>query len=293
MSFVKLKFVFKKENYFFDKLLVISKRVFFHGFEEGRLKRGFYKMGKMVKIARSDLSVLSFLGRSVQINGFYKSMVECKREQERSRVARRVLLFGNRKVAKHFFSKSSKKKKRVVFGRKPNQLAFSRGLDKFEKFYGDYSRKWDNRSIFIQSIKRKRFFNRMFFSRLFLLSLSGKKNYRNTLVYIFKRRRKIDSIFHVYALASLKYREVKRQRKKRVKRFAWKIRKMKKWRRKGFSSYRVRLRQKLSKVFYVPKHLEVNYKTMSTFCLGFVDLKTTNSRVNFWLNLRKLLTFLV
>jgi hypothetical protein len=109
--------------------------------------------------------------------------------------------------------------------------------------------------------------------------------------YLFKRRRKINSLFHIYTLSSLKFKDVKKQRRKVFKKLAWKIKKQKKWRRLG-SFGLFRLRQKLSQVFYVPKHFEINYKTLTTNYLGYTDSKTTNTRISFWLNLRKLVTFL-
>jgi len=73
---------------------------------------------------------------------------------------------------------------------------------------------------------------------------------------------------------------------------AWKIRKQKKWRRQIRVSLNLfRIRQKLSQTFYVPKHFEINYKTFATNYLGYTDSKTTNTKIPFWLNLRKLLTF--
>jgi len=74
---------------------------------------------------------------------------------------------------------------------------------------------------------------------------------------------------------------------------AWKIKKQKKWKWARVGSWNLfRLRLRLSQLFYIPKHFEINYKTFGANYLGFTDFKTINNRIPFWLNLRRLLTFL-
>lgn len=264
-----------------DKLIV---------FPDNKMKISFYRFLKVVKNSRRKEPYFSSLGWKFQTNGFYTSFVEAEKKKKIRILKEKIKIARNRGIIKSFFQKPSFV--RGPLKKRKNLKKLAKGLKRFEDLYSDYSNTGNERRAFFKTLKAKRFFPSVFFSRLFLYATKGRKKYRNTFFYLFLRKRKIDSLFHLYTLSSLKFKDIRKQRKKLYKRVAWKIKKRKKWRRRAGVSFTLfRLRQKLSQVFYVPKHFEINYKTFTTNYLGYTDSKTTNTKIAFWLNLRKLLTF--
>lgn len=299
LSFVRLKSFTRKVN--MDLILskgnVSSRHVIKDVIllaSNNKIKVSLYRFLKTLKVYKKNFNSFYFLsesyGHKLQNNGFYTSLIELDKKNKMRVLTHRVSMLENRKVVmdcspRFFFSD-------FPLSEIKNLKGLAKGFEKFEKFYGDYSRTSEKRQVFLRTLKNRRFFNKVFINRLFLYAARGQKKYRHTFFYFFRRKRKINSLFHVYTLSSLKFKDFKKQRKKVLKRLAWKIRKQKKWKRHG-SLNLFRLRQKLSQVFYVPKHFEINYKTLAASYLGYTDLKTTNVRIPFWLNLRKLMTFLL
>ena len=298
VSFSKLKsytkkvdpnFVFSKVNFSLIQIKEMSAPSF-----NNKIKISFYRLLKILKANKiknfSSFYLLSqTLGYKLQSNGFYTSLSEISKKNRISVLKCKITILKKRQIVSNSFQRFVSSDFPLVENKVLKSL--SKGFDKFERFYGDYAKTSERRQVFLKTLKTKRFFNKIFISRLFLYAAKGRKKYRNNFFYLFRRKRKVNSLFHVYTLSSLKFKEIKWQRKKVFKRLAWKIKKQKKWKRYG-SFHMFRLRQKLSQVFYVPKHFEINYKTLTANYLGYTDLKTTNVRIPFFLNLRKLLTFL-
>lgn len=281
-SRIALSETFMTEDSFCSLSLNIRLKIFFYIFLK-RLK--IYKIqGKEV-----PLSFFKGYGQRLQENGFYTSLIEVKKTDKRKILDHKILLLKNGPFLKRFFQPiifcniSLKKKKPL--------RNMSKGLDKFEKYYSGSLESVKQRQVVLQLLKARKFFNKIFLSRLFLFTAKGRKKYRNTFFYISRRRRKLNSLFCLFTVSMVKYKEVKTQRQKTLKRVAWKVKKQKKRIRVASMSL-LRLQKLLSRVFYIPKHLEVNYKTLGFVYLGFTDFKTTNLRIPFWFNFRKLVTFL-
>jgi hypothetical protein len=170
--------------------------------------------------------------------------------------------------------------------KKKNFKGLSEGLEKFDKCYGFLSKGLNKRQILLEKLKTKNFESRVLFSRFFLYT-SDKKQKKNFL-YLYKRKRKLNSLINVFPLSFLKYKSLTVQRKLLVKRFVWKMKKGKKWQNSNF-----RFRQGFTKDFYIPSHLEINYKTLCFVYLGYTDFKTVSTKIPFWLNLRRLLTYMI
>jgi len=260
-------------------------------FPDNQIKISSYKLLKLLKQSKTNFYPLDLLGWKFQLNGFYTSSIEIKKKRILKYLREKISLSNNQKLVLCFLKSSL-----INYGplkKRKNFFGLSKGLTKFEDFYSDYSSIAVNRRIFFETLKSKRFFSRIFFSRLFLYAAKGKKKYKSSFYFVFKRKRKIDSLFHIGTLSSLKFKQIRKLRRKFYKKMVWKIKKQKKWKRQIRVSFSLfRLRQKLSQVFYVPKHFEINYKTLAVNYLGYTDPKTTNTKIAFWFNLRKLLTFI-
>lgn len=249
----------------------------------------FLKQLKMYKLntLSKQISSSSSIGWKLEGNGFYNSIIESEKGKKINLLHKKILSNYNKTALKPtvWVNMSLSVDNR-------NFKSLSKGFDKYDKFYGNYLKMVEKRQAFLKILKQKRFFNQIFVSRLFSHVTKCRKKYRSNFSYFFRRKRKVSSLFHLYTLSSLKFRDARKQRKKVLRRLAWKVKKDKKWKRNN-SFNLFRLRQRLSQSFYVPKHFEVNYKTLGICYLGYTDFKTTNTRIPFWLNLRKLLTFLV
>jgi hypothetical protein len=262
-------------------------------YSENTFRVFFYRLIKILKNSKYNKksSSLVCFGWKYQLSGLYVSFVEMEKRKKRTGLVERMIKVKSSNALQSFFQKPS-----VAIGplkKRRNMENISKGLVKFSNLYSNLNESGSMRQVFFDTLKTRRFFPNIFFSRLFLYAAAGKKRYSTGFFYAFKRKRKIDSLFHLYTLSSLKFRDMKRQRRQFFKKVVWRISREKKWKRRVRVSFALfRLRQKLSQVFYVPKHFEINYKTLTTGYLGYTDSKTTNTKVPFWLNLRKLLTFL-
>lgn len=227
------------------------------------------------------------LGWKLQENGFYFSTIESTRNRKIGFLRQKLYYSLSNDVVSFNICKSLSFSEFQFENKSLKSL--SRGFDKYLKYHVDSLDVLQKRKSLLRVLKSRRFLNKVYLSRLFLLTNRQKKKYRNAFFYFFRRRQKVRSLLHLFALSSLKFKYLKRQQKKIVKRLAWKLKKSKRWKRNSSLFW---LRQKLSQVFYVPRHLEVNYKTLASVYLGFTDFKTVNVKIPFWLNIRKLLTFL-
>jgi len=303
MSFLKLKnysektsirLLFSKvfahenslEKNFLSSPTNIQVKVFFYAFVK------LLKMYKLKKGFSFNSSYYNDYGKKLQNNGFYNSFVEAKKKEKSRTLNSKIFhkkssFFLKKSFHKFILSSSIAKKKNTL-------KKLSKGFDEFEKYFIGSLKSSNDRQIATRLAKAKIFTDKVFISRLFLASAKGRKKYRNSFSYLFKRKRKIKSLSKIFISTNLKVKEIKIQKRKNLKRLSWKRKKQKKWARIGrpgsWNLYR--RRQRLSQIFYVPKQFEINYKTFGGSYLGFTDFKTTNARIPFWLNLRKVLTFL-
>lgn len=251
-----------------------------------------YRFIKQIKLLKAKTVLdnnfsLDSLGWKLQENGFYFSTVESIRNRKIG-FLRQKLYYSLSNDVVSFNICRTLSPSGFQFENK-SLKSLSRGFDKYLKYHVDSLDVLQKRKSLLRVLKSRRFLNKVYLSRLFLLTNRQKKKYRNAFFYFFRRRQKVRSLLHLFALSSLKFKYLKRQQKKVVKRLAWKLKKSKRWKRNSSLFW---LRQKLSQIFYVPRHLEVNYKTLASVYLGFTDFKTVNAKIPFWLNIRKLLTFL-
>lgn len=299
MSFLKLKNYTGKIplRLLFSRLFlheISVERYLFCSASSVRLKIFFYALVKILtsyklKNFLYDSSCYNDYGRKLQDNGLYNSLVEAEKKEK-------LQILNNKIYRKKSFFCVKNSFQKVLFldlgiKKKRTLKNLSKGLERFEKYFINPSRTAADRQVILTLLKAKTFINRIFVSRLFLSIGKGRKKYRSSFSYVFRRKRKLESLLNIFALTLLKFKEIKVQRRRNFKKLAWKMKKQKKWSRLG-SWNLFRLRQRLSQVFYVPKHFEINYKTLSVGYLGFTDFKTINTRIPFWLNLRRLLTFL-
>lgn len=302
MSFLKLKNYTRKTS-----IRLLFSRVFTHENSidniflcsptNVQIKISFYAFVKLLKLYKLkgfffDSSYYNDYGQKLQNNGFYNSFVEVKKKEKLWILNNKVFNKKSSPLVKNFFQKSVLSNS---MAKKKNTLKkLSKGFDVFEKYFIGSSKTISDRQTAIRLSKARIFINKVFLSRLFLAIAKGRKKYRSSFFYLLKRKRKIKSLSKIFTFTSSKIKEIKIQRRKNLKRLAWRRKKQKKWARVGrpgsWNLYR--RRQRLSQIFYVPRQFEINYKTLGGSYLGFTDFKTTNARIPFWLNLRKLLTFL-
>lgn len=263
-----------------------------------QVKISFYSFVKLLKIYKLkkgfffSSSCYNGYGQKLQNNGFFKSSVEAKKKEKlgslNSKISHKKSSFLVEKSFRKFILfKPIAKKKRTL-------KKLSKGFDEFEKYFIRFSKSINSRQLAIRLAKAKIFTNKVLVSRLFLASAIERKKYRSSFIYLVKRKRKIKSLSKIFISTNFKVKEIRIQRRKYLKRLSWRRKKRKKWARIGrpgsWNLYR--RRQRLSQIFYVPRQFEINYKTLGGSYLGFTDFKTTSTRVPFWLNLRKVLTFL-
>lgn len=282
-----LRFLFSRFDVSLIKSSSMCSLVVYH-------KVALYRVIKQIKLLKAKTVFYNNLspdsmGWKLQENGFYFSTVESIKSRKINPLRQKLYYFVSDDTTRfNFCRRASSYSSGFQFENK-SLKALSRGFDKYLKYHVDSLDVLRKRKSLLRILKSRRFLNKVYLSRLFLLTNQQKKKYRNAFFYFFRRRQKVRSLLHLFALSSLKFKYLKRQQKKVVKKLAWKLKKSKRWKRNSSLFW---LRQKLSQVFYVPRHLEVNYKTLASVYLGFTDFKTVNAKIPFWLNVRKLLTFL-
>ena len=128
-------------------------------------------------------------------------------------------------------------------------------------------------------------------SRVSLYMATYKKKYTKSFRIMKRYKLKFRRLFFDFLIKQLRHTSRMKKRYKLYRSFAWK-RKKKKNRKKVGLFYFLRKRPRMLFRFYIPRHLEINYKTFSLAHLGELDLSSVNPRISLWLNLRRLLTSL-
>lgn len=128
-------------------------------------------------------------------------------------------------------------------------------------------------------------------SRLSLYMATYKKKYKKLYRIMKSHKLKFRRLFFNFQIKQLRHTLRMKKRYKLYRSLTWK-RKKKKIRKKVGLFYFLRRRPRMLFRFYIPRHLEINYKTFHLAHLGDFDLPSVNPRISFWLNLRRLLTSL-
>lgn len=170
-----------------------------------------------------------------------------------------------------------------------NQKRTLKGYTAYNKRFKFFNAK--QLKLLFSFLKAKRFLNKLFETRSFLVNTSKKKKYRNLTSFFKRNRVKLQVLLNVYRLSYLKYSQAKKSAHKLYKKLVWKRKKRKKWKKNNLFRF-FRSRHRLLYKFYIPKHVEINYKTFNFIYLESTNITTVNSKVTFWLNLRRLLTFM-
>jgi len=258
-----------------------------------------YKRNSFDGKAGSSLKDLNNFALKLQSSGFYVSPIELKKQKNFYNLQFKILEFYTRcllvqfkksELDQDFYwddSISSEEfsigKAYNIFNVKPRKLRFNLNSELIQK-------KKAQQIIKSFSVLRKKY-NKFLESRLFLFFDSHKKSYNKVSLQSRKNRIRLRKLFGYYNKVKSEYLKKKKHYYKEYKKLVWKRKKRKNRKKTGLLRF-LRRRRRLLFQFYVPRHLEINYKTFEIVHLGFFDLSTTNSRIPYWLNLRRLLTFL-
>lgn len=248
---------------------------------------------------QSSVKSLDNLALKLQASGFYLSPVERKKQKNFHRSRLSVLEFYTRCLLSQ--SKNSEFLRDVnqdesassndfsiknaynIFNRKPRKLKFTLTSEFLQK-------RKDLQIVKSLSLLEKKY-NRFFERRLFLFVGSHKKYYKKISSQSRRTRLVLRNLFGYSQKLRFEYSKKKKHYYKEYKKLVWRRKKIKNRKKTGLLRF-LRRRRRMLFQFYVPRHLEINYKTFEIIHLGFFDLATTNSRIPYWLNLRRLLTFL-
>lgn len=235
----------------------------------------------------------------LQSSGFYLSQVEFKKQKNFHQLQLKILEFyikclltqcKKSELSQDFnqnepisVEEFSIKNAYNIFNGKPKKLKFVLNSELIQK-------KKELQTLKSFSILRKKY-NRFLESRLFLFFDSHKKSYKKICAQSRRNRIHLRKLFGFYNKVRFDYSKKKKNYYKDYKKLVWKRKKRKNRKKTGLLRF-LRRRRRILFQFYVPRHLEINYKTFEITHLGFFDLPTTNSKIPYWLNLRRLLTFL-
>lgn len=118
--------------------------------------------------------------------------------------------------------------------------------------------------------------NKVFLRELHLVIFSNFKLYRRKYI-----EQKKEYKYVLYHVLDRKYKKIRIKEKKNFKksRKFWVLSKLYHTRRRFYFK------------FYVPRHIEINYKTQNFLHLNYQDNLSLSSKIRLWLNLRRVLSF--
>lgn len=262
-----------------------------------KLKASFYLLLKSLKEAKkatltltseeNSLDPLNKLCIGLEKSGFYVSLAEWEKNRNFSHLKMKT----KKKLCNTFLS-SLKAENGISY-----DLGKLRPLISINEPYQNFQKKLKKRrddlvkrkSLAFVNLKKK--YTPEIESRILrYMSLYNKKytqllqimksyKFRFRRLFFYHNKKRLRHSFRIKERYKL-YRSLARKRKKRRSR------------KKVGLYYFLRKRPRMLFRFYVPRHLEVNYKTFSLAHLGGLDLPSVSSRISSWLNLRRLLTSL-
>jgi hypothetical protein len=251
-----------------------------------------YKRSSMNTTNNFSLEDLDKFSLKLQTSGFYTSVVEKKKKKKLEEIREKILNFYIYCLLKQYnrsnisiTSKNFNKEYSVKEGYKNFYSNFK--VSKFSIISKTAKNSRKNSSL---SVLRKKY-TKILESRLFLYLKTQKKKYKAVVKNLTLNKLKIKQLFNLFSKTKQKFVEEKKEFYYQYKKLVWKRKKRRNRKKTGFF-YFLRRRRRMLYNYYIPRHLEINYKTFDITHLGRFDLPTTNSRITFWLNLRRLLTFL-
>jgi hypothetical protein len=251
-----------------------------------------YKRSSMNTTNNFSLEDLDKFSLKLQTSGFYTSVVEKKKKKKLEEIREKILKFNIYCLLKQYnrsnISITSKKFNKEYAVKEGYKNFYSnRKVSKFSIISKTVKNPRKNSSL---SVLRKKY-TKILESRLFLYLKTQKKKYKAVVKNLTLNKLKIKQLFNLFSKTKQKFVKEKKEFYYQYKKLVWKRKKRRNRKKTGFF-YFLRRRRRMLYNYYIPRHLEINYKTFDITHLGRFDLSTTNSRITFWLNLRRLLTFL-
>lgn len=272
-----------------------------------------YKVNTFDPKKEFSMTGLDNFSLKLQASGFYSSTVELEKAQRLKQLKSKIAQFfvscllkrykpnyqqrplwekedqlrfaflkpRQRKELKTTYGSSIRKKADALFSKEPTPKFSSKVLQQKQLA--------NHRSALLMIRKN---YSRLLEFRIFSFLSAYKKKYK-----VVTARMKFNKIQLRMILSSLKKVPLSFEKRNKYyynkyKRLVWKRKKRKDRRKTGLLAFLRRRKRRLLFQFYIPRHFEINYKTFELIHLGDFDLNTTNSRIPYWLNLRRLLTFL-
>lgn len=264
------------------------------------IKTSFYVLSKLLQEEKrkhvalsfnSSLSTLNRLSLKLQLSGIYTTYVELKKMKKLTELRTKILDFYTLCLLKNYkrsnLKVNTESLKKKFFDKKAYKVFYQK-LEKGK--FSLISKKRRKKKLRSLAILQKRY-TRIFNYRLFLFLRTHPIKYKKVLTYARSNRLKVKRIFDLIPRTKFNFVKEKKEFYKEYKKLVWK-RKKKRNRKKTGLLFFLRRRRRMLYNYHVPRHLEINYKTFDVVHLGQFDLSTTNSRISFWLNLRRLITFL-
>ena len=239
-----------------------------------------------------SLEDLDKFSLKLQTSGFYTSLVERKKKKKLEEIREKILNFYIYCLLKQYNRSNitiTSKKFKKEYSAKEGYKNFYRNF-KVSKFSIISKTAKNSRKNSSLSVLRKKY-TKILESRLFLYLKTQKKKYKAVVKNLTLNKLKIKQLFNLFSKTKQKFVKEKKEFYYQYKKLVWKRKKRRNRKKTGFF-YFLRRRRRMLYNYYIPRHLEINYKTFDITHLGRFDLPTTNSRITFWLNLRRLLTFL-
>lgn len=266
-----------------------------------RVKTSIYLLLKTLKnlkkitlslsLEEGSLNTLDLFCLKLEKSGFYVSLTEWKKKRNFGLVKVKT----KKRLCDAFVNPSNSKKyvgyslhKKII----PIKSSYQNFQKKSTKVYNTLAKiKIQGLTIQKGFVHLKKNYSYITESRVSLYMATYKKKYTKLFRIMKKNKIKFRRLFFNFLIKQLRHTSRMKKRYKLYRSLTWK-RKKKKNRRKVGLFYFLRRQPRMLFRFYIPKHLEINYKTFSLVHLGELDLQSVNPRISFWLNLRRLLTSL-
>jgi hypothetical protein len=262
----------------------------------------FLKILKSVKLkninnsSKDSVLLTQNFGSKLQSSFIFSSFIEQKKKEKYKKLKAKIRSYDDQRVVKNFSSLSLVCNSKFIenswnFNPHGYSQAFEAFSETFENQGNDNPLTTKEKLKFLHYLKNRRLLNCLAEFRLYPFVLKNKKKYRKLFVFFKRQERKMRHLFTFHNLSRKNYRRLDRQTSRHFKKMVWKRKrrlKIKKLRLLRF----IGSRRRLPLYYFTPNHFEINYKTLNSIYLGYVDTKSVNAQIPFWLNLRKLSTFL-
>lgn len=280
---------FCQTNTFFFKDNTNKKTLFFSNVLD--IKTDLYHVLKKLKAQKrfflaenTNSKLLDKYCLNLQTSRLFSSQIELFKKRKAKKLDLNLLIYKNE--LKKFDKNNLSSLQNSISGSSASILKGYKVYNRHFKYL-----KIEKQNLLFKILKEKRFIKKIFEGKFFLYSSQKKKKYRSLYKFYEKNKVKIRYFLNIYKLSHLRYIKVKKFSYNLFKKLVWRRKKRKKWRKTALFRF-FRSRHRLLYKFYIPKHLEINFKTFNFISYNGLDLSTLNSKIPFWLNLRRLLTFI-